>query len=251
MILYGANPVLEAIRSHPRRVRWVAVAREQSGRMQKLVAEANGAGVAVRVLPLQQVNRLAGRGVHNGVVAEVSAGEYADFDEAISREQTSFVLILDGVTDPQNFGAILRVADAFGVQLVVVPEHDSAGLTPAAVKASAGASEWVALAQVTNLARAIESLKEREFWVYGAAADGDPADVIDFTGRVAIVLGSEGKGIRRNVLEHCDRSVRIPMRGHVDSLNVASAAAVLCYEVLRQTGPSAGGARDPKHLPGQ
>lgn len=251
MILYGANPVLEAIRSHPRRVRWVAVAREQSGRMQKLVAEANGAGVAVRVLPLQQVNRLAGRGVHNGVVAEVSAEEYADFDEAISSDLTSFVLILDGVTDPQNFGAILRVADAFGVHLVVVPEHDSAGLTPAAVKASAGASEWIPLAQVTNLARAIEALKERDFWVYGAAADGDAADTIDLAGRVAIVLGSEGKGIRRNVLEHCDRSVSIPMRGHVDSLNVASAAAVLCYEVLRQTRPAEGSRGNPKPLPGQ
>lgn len=235
MIVYGANPVLEAIRSHPGRVRWVAVAREQSGRVQKLIGEARAAGVAVRVLPLQQVNRLAGRGVHNGVVAEVSAGEYADFHEAVRRESTSFVLLLDGITDPQNFGAILRVADAFAVDLVVIPEHESTGLTPAAVKASAGASEWVPLAQVTNLSRAIEALKEREFWVYGAAAEGDPLDGIDFSGRVAIVLGSEGKGIRRNVLDHCDRTVSIPMRGHVDSLNVAGAAAVLCYEVVRQT----------------
>jgi 23S rRNA (guanosine2251-2'-O)-methyltransferase len=235
MIVYGANPVLESIRSHPDRVRYVAIAREQSGRLQKVAAEAKSAGVAVRVLPLQQIDRLAGRGVHNGVVAEVGEGTYADFDEILEREETKFVLLLDGITDPQNFGAILRVADGFGVDLVVTPAHESVGLTPAAVKASAGASEWVAVAQVTNLARAIETLKKKGFWVYAATADGDRADAIDFSGKVALVMGSEGKGVRRNVLEHSDRTVSIPMFGHVDSFNVASAAAVLCYEVVRQT----------------
>lgn len=235
MIVYGVNPVLEAIRSHADRVRYVAIAREQSSRLQKVVAEAKSAGVAVRMMPAPQIDKLAGRGVHNGVVAEVHEAAYADFDDAIARDETKFVLILDGITDPQNLGAILRVADGFAVDLVVIPLHDSAGLTPVAVKASAGASEWVQVAQVTNLARAIEALKKREFWVYAAAADGDRADQIDFRGKVALVLGSEGKGVRRNVQEHCDRVVSIPMFGHVDSFNVASAAAVLCYEVVRQT----------------
>lgn len=235
MIVYGANPVLEAIRSHPGRVRYVAIAREQSARLQRVVDEAKQAGVSVRVLPAPQIDKLAGRGVHNGVVAEVQEAAYADFDDVLASEETKFILILDGITDPQNFGAILRVADGFGVDLVVIPQHDSVGLTPAAVKASAGASEWVAVAQVTNLSRAIERLKEKGFWVYAAAADGDRADRIDFTGRVALVMGSEGKGVRRNVLEHSDRTVSIPMFGHVDSFNVASAAAVLCYEVVRQT----------------
>jgi 23S rRNA (guanosine2251-2'-O)-methyltransferase len=108
------------------------------------------------------------------------------------------------------------------------------GLTPAAVKASAGASQWVPVAQVTNLARTIEALKRREYWVYAAGANGDSPDAIDFRGKVALVLGSEGKGIRRNVLEHCDRVVSITMAGHVESFNVATAAAVLCYEVRRQ-----------------
>jgi 23S rRNA (guanosine2251-2'-O)-methyltransferase len=235
VIVYGVNPVLEALRSHPDRVRYVAVAREQSSRLQRVVAEAKQAGVNVRQVPAQQIDKLAGRGVHNGVVAEVAEGSYADFDDVIANDATKFVLILDGITDPQNFGAILRVADGFAVDLVVTPLHESVGLTSAAVKASAGASEWVRVAQVTNLSRAIESLKEREFWVYAAAADGDRADKIDFTGKVAIVMGSEGKGVRRNVLEHCDRVVSIPMFGHVDSFNVASATAVLCYEVVRQT----------------
>ena len=235
MIVYGANPVLEALRAHPRRVRYVAIAREQSGRVQKVLAEAKEAGVAVRILSTNELNRLAGRGVHNGVVADVAEGAYVDFDDVVNDEATTFVLILDGITDPQNFGAILRVADGFGVHLVVVPEHDSVGLTPAAVKASAGASEWVSIAQVTNLARAIDTLKEKGYWVYAAAAGGDRADKVDFRGKVALVLGNEGKGVRRNVEEHCDRTISIPMFGHVDSFNVAAATAVLCYEVVRQT----------------
>jgi 23S rRNA (guanosine2251-2'-O)-methyltransferase len=234
VIIYGANPVLEAIRSHPARIRFVALARDQSGRHRKIIEEAKNAGVAVRQLAAEQIERLAGRGVHNGVVADMSEAAYADFDEVIARDDTAFIMILDGVTDPQNLGSILRVADGFGVHLVVIPEHESVGLTSAAVKTSAGASEWVPVAQVTNLARAIESLQKSGYWVYAAAAKGDAPESIDFRGKVALVLGSEGKGIRRNVLEHCDRVVTIPMGGHVESFNVATAAAVLCYEVAKQ-----------------
>lgn len=237
MIIYGLNPVLEAIRSHPERIRFVGVSREHGGKLQRAIAEAKDAGVGVRQMTPDQLQRLAGRGVHNGIVAEVSLSEYADFDEVVGEESTRLVLILDGITDPQNFGAILRVAEGFGVDLVVVPEHDSVGLTGAAVKASAGASEWVKVAQVTNLARTIERLQKDGYWVYGAGAGGDAPVAIDFTGKVALVMGSEGKGIRRNVLEHCDRVVTIPMSGHVDSFNVATAAAVLIYEIRRQQGP--------------
>jgi len=237
MIIYGVNPVLEAIRSHPERVHYVGVAREHGGKVPRVVAEAKKAGVPVRMLPAEQIDRLATHGVHNGVVADISSAGYSDLEEVLDRPATNFVLILDGITDPQNFGAILRVADGFGVHLVVIPQHESVGLTPAAVKASAGATEWVPVAQVTNLARTIEALKKREYWIYGAAANGDPPEAIDFGGKVALVMGSEGKGIRRNVLEHCDRAVTIPMSGHVGSFNVAAAAAVLCYEVRRQRGP--------------
>ena len=236
MIIFGMNPVLEALRSHPDRIRYIAVAR--GAHTNRVFDAAKKAGVPVRVLPPDQIDRLA-RGVHNGVVADVSEASYADFEEIVAREKTNFVLILDGITDPQNFGAILRVAEGFAVDVVVIPQHESVGLTPAAVKASAGASEWIPVAQVTNLARAIESLKERGYWIYGAAAKGDPPDAIDFRGKVALVLGSEGKGIRRNVLEHCDRTVTIPMSGRVESFNVATAAAVLCYEVRRQQRGSA------------
>jgi 23S rRNA (guanosine2251-2'-O)-methyltransferase len=234
VIIYGLNPVLEAIRSQPDRIRSIAISRDHGGKLQRAIAEAKKAGIAVRHVEAAEVDRLAGRGVHNGIVADVSEGGYADFDAVLDRESTWFVLLLDGVTDPQNLGAILRVADGFGVHVVVIPEHESAGLTPAAVKASAGASQWVPIAQVTNLSRAIEALQKRGFWVYAAADGGDPPGSIDFRGKVAIVLGSEGKGIRRNVLEHCDRVVTIAMAGHVVSLNVATAAAVLAYEVRRQ-----------------
>ncbi len=235
MIIYGLNPVIEAIRSHPDRIHYIGVSREHGGKLQRAIDDAKKAGVAVRQMTSDQIDRLAGKGVHNGIVAEVASGSYADFEEIVSNDATRFVLILDSITDPQNFGAILRVADGFGVDLVVIPQHDSVGLTPAAVKASAGASQWVPIAQVTNLARAIERLKKDAYWVYAAGTGGDRPDQIDFTGKVALVMGSEGKGIRRNVLEHCDRVVTIPMSGHVDSFNVATATAVLCYEIRRQT----------------
>ena len=240
MIIYGLNPVLEAIRSHPERIRYIGVSRDHGNKLQRAIADAKQAGVSVRTMTNEQLERLTGgRVVHNGIVAEVSETGYVDFDDVIARAETKFVLILDGITDPQNFGAILRVGDAFGVNLVVIPEHDSVGLTPAAVKASAGASEWIPVAQVTNLARTIEALQKKEYWVYGAADGGDAPSAIDFRGNVALVLGNEGKGIRRNVLEHCDRVVTIPMLGKVESLNVATAAAVLCYEIQRQQSGSA------------
>ena len=233
MIIYGLNPVIEAIRSNPDRVNYIGVARDHGNKLQRAIQEAKRVKVQIRQMSADQISRLAGDVVHNGIIADVAAAGYADFDEVLARESTDFVLILDSITDPQNLGAILRVADGFGVHLVVLPEHESVGLTPAAVKASAGASQWVPVAQVTNLARAIEALQKAGYWVYGAAANGDAPASIDFSGKVAIVMGNEGKGIRRNVLEHCDRVVTIPMQGHVDSFNVATAAAILCYEVRR------------------
>lgn len=234
MLIYGANPVREAIRANPDRIRVVVVASSHRSRLQELVNEAREAGVGVKFMAPQQIDRMAHGKTHNGVLAELSDVTYADFDDYIEREETRFVMLLDSIQDPQNLGAILRVCDGFGVDLVVIPEHDSAGLTPAAVKASAGASEWIPVAQVTNLSRAIERLKQLEFWVYGADGSGEPLDVFDMKGKVAIVMGNEGKGIRRNVLEHCDRVLAIPTVGKLESLNVATAAAVIAYEVRRQ-----------------
>ena len=234
MIIFGANPVIEAIRAHPARIRWIAVSKEDGRRHQRIVDLARAAHVNVRFLGVREIERMTQGAVHNGVAAELAAAEYADFGDAAGTVRRVF--LLDGVTDPQNLGAIIRVADCFGIDLIVVPEHESAGLTPVAIKASAGASEWVPVAQVTNLARAVERLKKEGFWVWGADAEGERVDKLDLRGKVGIVLGSEGKGIRRNVLEHCDGKVAIPLRGHVDSLNVAAAAAVIGWEIERQSG---------------
>ena len=237
MIIFGMNPVREAIRAHPDRIRWIAVSSSEKGRLSRLAEEARDADVEVRVMPADRVAKLAEGGVHNGVVAEIAEAAYADFDDLIGAEGApERIFILDGVQDPQNLGAVLRVADAFGFGLVVVPKHESAGLSGAAVKASAGASEWVPVAQVTNLARAIESLQAGGYWIYGADAEGEPLGSFDLSGKIAVVLGNEGRGVRRNVLEHCDRRVAIPMRGRVESLNVSTAAAVIGCEVERQSG---------------
>jgi 23S rRNA (guanosine2251-2'-O)-methyltransferase len=239
VIIFGMNPVREAIRAHPDRVRWIAISSADKGRLARLADEARGASVDVRVLPSDRLAKLAEGGVHNGVVAELSEAGYADFDDVIRGEGApERVFILDGVQDPQNLGAVLRVADVFGFGLVVVPKHESAGLSGVAVKASAGASEWIPVAQVTNLARAIEVLQAEGYWVYGADAEGDALGSFDLTGKIAVVLGNEGRGVRRNVLEHCDRRVAIPLRGRVESLNVSTAAAVIAWEVERQGGRS-------------
>jgi len=232
MIIYGLNPVREAIRANPKKVRYVAVTNEGRAKTRVVIREAEAAEIPIRELTPHQLQKLVGRGVHNGVIAELASAAYADFDEMVATAEV--VLILDGIQDPQNLGAIIRVADCFGIGGVILPEHESAGVTAAVVKASAGAVEWVPITQVVNLSRAIEVLQKAGFWVYGASADGDPAESIDLKGKVAIVLGSEGDGIRKNVLEHCDRKISVPMSGHVSSLNVAAAAAVLCYELDRQ-----------------
>jgi 23S rRNA (guanosine2251-2'-O)-methyltransferase len=237
VIIFGMNPVREAIRAHPEKIRWIAISSADKGRLSRVAAEARDAGVDVRVLPPDKVSQLAEGGVHNGVVAELAEAGYADFDDVIGADAPpERIFILDGVQDPQNLGAVLRVADVFGFGLVVVPKHESAGLSATAVKASAGASEWVPVAQVTNLARAIEQLQAAGYWIYGADAEGEALGTFDLTGKVAIVLGNEGRGVRRNVLEHCDRRVAIPMRGRLESLNVSTAAAVIAWEVERQGG---------------
>lgn len=235
MILYGLNPVVEALRSHPARIRWIAVSRGPSDRLRRVVEEARQAGVPLRQSDRQRLDRLVPKGaVHNGVVAEVSSAEYADFETVVAQPQCRLVVFLDGIRDPQNLGAVLRVADALGVDLVVVPEHESAGLTAAAVKASAGASEWIPVAQVTNLSRAIERLKDLGFWIYGTDAEGDPVTSVELTGRLGIVLGSEQSGMRRNVRAHCDGVLAVPLRGHLESLNVSTAAAIVLWEIARR-----------------
>lgn len=242
-ILYGVHPVEEALRAGRRRFDHVLVARErQDTRLEKLVAQCRQAGVRVRQESREQLTQMAGTASHQGVVAVVRPQEFLAiedlFDAPKAADGTSparLVLALDGVEDPQNLGALLRVADGAGVDGVVLTERRSAPLSPVAVKASAGAAEHLRIARVVNLVRALEELKEKNLWIIGLDERGtSDYDQFDFTGDCVLVLGREGAGLHDLVKRSCDHLLRIPMAGGVSSLNVSAAGAVVLYEAYRQ-----------------
>jgi 23S rRNA (guanosine2251-2'-O)-methyltransferase len=201
--------------------------------------------VAVRFLGRPELDRMAGNNAHQGVVAVTSAKQYNDLDDVIAakRGQYSLLVVLDGIEDPHNLGAILRTADAAGADGVVIPERRAVGVTPTVTKASAGASEHLPIAKVTNIARTVEELKDRNLWIVGLDERGTQTyDSIDYNMDCAIVLGAEGKGVHELVRKKCDFLVSIPMLGKVASLNVSVAAAVVLYEIVRQRRNQALGA---------
>ena len=199
-------------------------------------AEAFRRGIPVKKVSREKVEEISRGGVHQGVAAWVEPYPYSGLAEILAVPDP-LILVLDGVTDPRNLGAVLRVADVAGASGVIIPKDRSVGVTAAAVKASAGASEHVRVARETNLRRALDGMKEAGVWVYAAEGEGGvPHTKLDLSGPVAFVMGSEGKGIRRLVREGCDGSVTIPMGGSVSSLNVSVAAAVLVFEARRQRG---------------
>ncbi|HEX2741650.1 MAG TPA: 23S rRNA (guanosine(2251)-2'-O)-methyltransferase RlmB [Rubrobacter sp.] len=229
--IYGIRPVVEALRSGRRRVLEVLDAVGD-----REVAMAAGArGVVVKKFSRQRIEELTRGAVHQGVAARVEPYPYSGLEEILSTPEP-LVLVLDGVTDPRNLGAVLRAADGAGASGVVVPKDRAVGVTAAAVKASAGASEHMRVARETNLKRAIDRMKQAGLWVYAAGTGGTPYTELDLAGPVALVLGSEGRGVRRLVREACDGEVSIPMLGAVESLNVSVAAAVLLYEARRLRG---------------
>ena len=228
-IIYGVRPVVEALKSRRREVFEVLDAVGDEG------VEAAANGVPVKRVPRARIDELARGGVHQGVAARVGPYPYSGLAEILAAPEP-LLLVLDGVTDPRNLGAVLRAADGAGASGVVIPKDRAVGVTAAAVKASAGASEHARVARETNLRRAVDRMKEAGLWVYAAEAGGAPFTRLDLSGPVALVLGSEGRGVRRLVREGCDGSVSVPMLGAVDSLNVSVAAAVLLYEARRQRG---------------
>ena len=238
--VYGVNPVLEALKAHPRDVVRVMLERGKEGRRSEgadRVAEAAAkAGVRVEDVPQGDLAHRSRSGVHQGVGAELTEFRYAELEDILARASGSaLLLLLDGVTDPQNLGALIRSAHAFGANGVVVPKDRAAGVTPASFKAAAGALEHCPLARVTNLARALEQVKEQGIWTVALAAEGDKElGEVDLTAPTALVLGSEGSGVRPLVRKTCDHLARIPIAGQVGSLNVAAAGAVALYEVARQ-----------------
>lgn len=235
MIIYGRNPVREALRG-PRKVSHVW-ATQAAAKEPWLQAElANAAGAAESRAEPHELESLSGSADHQGVVAEVSDYEYAQA-KMLLQPDDALVLVLDEVQDPHNLGALARVAESAGATGMVIPERRTAEVTPTVCKASAGAVEHLAVARVGNISDFLAAAKDAGAWVYGAAADGDMAyDQPDYSGKVVIVVGSEGRGMRPKVAKKCDALVSIPQRGKVDSLNVSTATAVLLYAVLRSRG---------------
>jgi 23S rRNA (guanosine2251-2'-O)-methyltransferase len=239
-VIYGLNPVREALRSRRQPLsRILLIESGRQGRFGELIELARVHGVRVERSDRRQLDLLSGQANHQGIVAvlgEADRAAYLSPEEILDHLSSSPLLVLlDGVEDPHNLGAILRSCDGAGVDGVFIPEHRAVGLSETVAKTSAGASAHVRIGRVTNLVPLIADLKDRGIWVVGVEGDGERCYTeFDFAIPLALVFGSEGKGIRRLVRERCDAIVSIPMRGRVNSLNVSVAAGVVLFEVLRQ-----------------
>lgn len=243
--IYGVHAVEALLRHHPKRVKqlWLVEGR-QDPRVQALVQLAGEARVPVGQRERRELDELA-EGVHQGVVAEVSPSQVWGenfLDELLARnESVPLLLVLDGVTDPHNLGACLRTADAAGVQAVIVPKDKSATLNATVRKVACGAAEVVPLVAVTNLARTLEKLQRQGLWIVGTAGEATQEIFdLDLRGPSVLVMGAEGKGMRRLTREHCDYLAKLPMGGSVSSLNVSVATGVCLFEAVRQRRPSTG-----------
>ncbi|MGH9947284.1 MAG: 23S rRNA (guanosine(2251)-2'-O)-methyltransferase RlmB [Pyrinomonadaceae bacterium] len=237
-IVVGVFPVLEALRANARRIDKLLIADgAMEHRLRDIVAMAKERGILIDRVRREKIESFVGREInHQGVVAYVAAADYSDAEDILeSVGDDALLLLLDGVEDPRNFGAILRTAECSGVDGVFIPERRAVGLNETVAKSAAGATEFVKVAKVTNINRLIEDLKSRNIWVVGTSVDAEMDHTEwDWTRASALVLGGEGKGIHRLVAENCDVLVKIPMYGKIDSLNVSVAAGVLLFEVRRQ-----------------
>jgi 23S rRNA (guanosine2251-2'-O)-methyltransferase len=233
MLIYGIQPVLEGLRAG--RVTRIQVTDLDRTRHAALLRLAQERGVAIERVDREWLDRATRHGVHQGVAAHVEAPRDYGIPDLIPRAEAALIVVLDGVEDPHNFGAILRTVDAAGAHGVVQQTRRAAALGGAAAKAAAGAASLVKVARVVNIARALDELKEAGVWTVALAAEGDRAyDTIDLTLPTAVVVGAEGAGLRRLVRERCDWHCAIPMRGHVSSLNVSVATGIVLFEAVRQ-----------------
>ncbi len=235
--VYGVLPVLEAIRAGGRRIERIVIA-EGTGhaRLREVIESARRAGIPLRREPRIALDRLSGNANHQGVIAIAAAASYADADDLISTiTPDNLFLLLDGVEDPHNLGAIIRTAECAGVTALIIPERRAAHITDVVAKTSAGAVEYLPVARVTNLNSYIEELKKRNVWVVGVEGSGEISyTAYDYKGATALVFGGEGKGLHRLVRERCDVVVAIPLGGRITSLNVSVAVGVVLFEAVRQ-----------------
>jgi len=240
-VVYGVNPVRELLRAGGEGLAelWLAEGAERPRAFSELERLARERGAKVRTAPRPRLDRLAGGAAHQGVVAVVADYRYRDVEDLLAaareRDEQPLLVVLDGVEDPQNLGAVVRSAHALGAHGVILPRDRAAGVTPAAAKASAGAVEHCPVARVANLSRTLELLKEAGVWSVAAVPDGDRAlREVDLAGATALVVGGEGEGVRPLVRRTCDFTARIPMAGRLGSLNASAAAAIALYEAARQ-----------------
>ena len=229
-ILFGRNPAVEALKGE-RTIEKVILQDGATGSVGKIISLAKERGVRIEYRARQDLDKLAGGKNHQGVVVFTSSYEYKELEDLLDGE---LLILLDGIEDPHNLGAIMRTAECAGATGVVIPKRRSVGLTDTVAKTSAGAIEHLPCARVTNMANAIDKLKENGFWICAADMDGQELWSSDLGGKLAIVIGNEGNGVSRLVKEKCDFTVSIPMVGSINSLNASNAAAILMYEVLRQ-----------------
>jgi 23S rRNA (guanosine2251-2'-O)-methyltransferase len=237
-LVYGLHPVEEAVAAHSREIDYVAVARERhDAKLQRIVDRCRAAGVSLRFVPRTELTRLARSDAHQGIVAVTAAHKYVGLDELLARPRGDFRLavVLDGIEDPHNLGAIIRSAYGAGADGIAIPERRAVGVTAVVAKAAAGAAEHLPIARITNVARSLEELKAQNVWVVGVDERGPQSyDSLDYKMDCAIVLGAEGSGLHELVRKKCDFLVSIPMLGTVPSLNVSVAAAVVLFEIARQ-----------------
>jgi len=236
-VLVGRNAVAEAINSGKTIHRLFVKKGEIEGSLKVIVAKAKGQGVVITFVPKEKLDDMSDGGRHQGIIAHCPPYDYADLDEVLSKiaeaDQPPFLIILDKIFDPHNFGAIIRTALACAAHAIITPKRRCVGITPAVVSASAGAIEHMPICRVTNISQTIDHLKTQNIWIVGADAAGQTIYEVPLSGPIALVIGNEGEGISRLAKEKCDFLVSLPMRGPIPSLNASVAAAVCMYEILR------------------
>ena len=234
-LLIGIHPIREALLAERPIDRILISKGAASARLQEIIDLARKRSVPVRFEPRNTLDRAANNQPHQGVIAYAAATQYAPVEDVISKAK--LLVILDGIEDPHNLGAIARTALAAGADAILIPERRAAGLTDTVAKAAAGALEYLPVVRIANVTRTLEELKEKRYWIYGLDERGEnDYDKVEYTAPTAIVLGSEGKGLHQLVKQHCDFLVRIPLAGKISSLNVSVAAGVVLFDWKRRTG---------------
>ena len=241
-LIYGMNPILEALRGEAGKLKKIILASgKKPGVDDGVLSMAVQRGIPVQVEDRAYLDRLAGNGVHQGVIGIWDEPAPATVEDILANRhpdvRDDLILILDGIMDPQNLGSLIRTAHCCGANGVILPRHRAAQLTPAVMKASAGALHYTPVAQVVNLARTLDELKAKGLWIYGAdSAGGQDIRDLDISGSIGLVMGSEGRGIRPLIRKKCDVLISIPMKGKIDSLNVSVAAGMILYQILSKKG---------------